>query len=296
LEGNEPDPVYDFNPEDESNIDEVLRILLEGNEPAPPEQVFFETQPSQPDTQQITESTVVNLGKRKSESIPETIKEYIEEIIKGFKVSDIYTRGEGNKSWLNPTGKNILKQIYDYIRDYEINDRDLDLALNLTGIKSIDFLTRLFNTNPQRDTKEEKINLILEHIYHARKDNTKKKYIYPMTRDNTKQIYNQVLSKLEPYLIQSRKIFENSGSSKREGTVWKYRISYYGKNLKNEIESVFSTLKLSREDIVDVLRQFENKYVLKIFKALSGDFYTYSINSKIKEILVEKIADMLQKL
>ena len=350
-----------MEPQDENDIDEVLKILLEGVEPAyydytgllenepvydffskREEPEVFETQTTQipQTTNPLIEDTMVFITenqtrpeKRKKEtSEPDlSIKDSIESIISGFKVSDIYKREGSNKSYLRETGRKLREQIYDYIRNYKINEQDFKSALNLMNLKSLDFLSRLFALNPRTEKRQEKSSLMLEHLYNKNlfveetipysplsdlvSSSTKRRIsrssasrdARSVPQDSTggslqtrvEQVFSQVFSKLEPYLKDPSRIFNQLKPSSFDKNVWTYEMSTYGGKLKNEVQNVFSKLKLSRDEIINILDKFENKYILKMFKVLEPDFYLYpmySINLEEKAILIDKLADRIQKL
>jgi hypothetical protein len=343
-----------MEPQDENDIDEVLKILLEGVEPAyydytgllenepvydffskQEEPEVFETQTTQTNIPHITnvpliEDTMVFITenqtrpeKRKKESPSLSIKDSIESIISGFKVSDIYKREGSNKSYLRETGRKLREQIYDYIRNYKINEQDFKSALNLMNVKSLDFLSRLFALNPRTEKRQEKSSLMLEHLQNKNlfveetvpysplsdlvSSSTKRRISRSSPQDSTGgslqiregQVFSQVFSKLEPYLKDPSRIFNQLKPSSFDKNVWTYEMSTYGGKLKNEVQNVFSKLKLSRDEIINILDKFENKYILKMFKVLEPDFYLYpmySINLEEKAILIDKLADRIQKL
>lgn len=360
-----------MEPQDENDIDEVLKILLEGVEPAyydytglienepvydffskQEEPEVFETQTTQTNIPHTTnasaaapnasvpliEDTMVFITenqtrpeKRKKESPSLSIKDSIESIISGFKVSDIYKREGSNKSYLRETGRKLREQIYDYIRNYKINEQDFKSALNLMNVKSLDFLSRLFALNPRTEKRQEKSSLMLEHLHNKNlfveetvpysplsdlvSSSTKRRIsrssasrdARSVPQDSTGgslqiregQVFSQVFSKLEPYLKDPSRIFNQLKPSSFDKNVWTYEMSTYGGKLKNEVQNVFSKLKLSRDEIVNILDKFENKYILKMFKVLEPDFYLYpmySINLEEKAILIDKLADRIQKL
>ena len=94
----------------------------------------------------------------------ETLKNFIESLISEYNVSDIYNRSGKNKSMLNHTGKQVRKQIYDYIVMKKYTDENIDMALNLLKYRSIDFLLRLFEITSNPNKKKEKVNLIHQNI------------------------------------------------------------------------------------------------------------------------------------
>ena len=321
---------YDFSQHSEQIQEEPVTNLYFETYPAiqePVTDLYFETypemqEPVQNEPQSLIEDTIVVLAeeeqvrkKRKFKPItsetPARILNDLESIISGYKVSDIYARVGPNKSYLQPNGQKLRRQIYDYFTMNKFSDENIDMALNLMKSRSIDFLLRLFDIgfNPQK--KKQKADLIFEHIRNNLSIPETRKFtieeletLLLETQPSSHQLQESkkskvgnpkdiVLAELDPYLKDARGLFKTTITENG----WGYMLTDTGKKLKSEVEKVFSNLEFSRNDIVNILSSLDNRYISKIYKVIFSEFsIANQPTNKEKIEMIHKLADKLQNL